>query len=94
MARMADLAAFALVVRLSIGLPFRFLWWMRLSLPMLARNRSFSAARQALSARTSKAVLFGSISPLRSRALPGAAAPVTSLRPMTPWRRSIEMWHL
>ncbi len=45
MGRTADLAAFALAVRFGIGLPFGFRWWMRLTLPTLARNRSFSAER-------------------------------------------------
>ncbi len=44
-ARTDDLAAFALAIRLGIGLPFGFLWWMRLTLPMRVRNRSFSAER-------------------------------------------------
>jgi len=59
-----------------------------------ARNRSFSAERQALSAQTSEAVLLGSISPSRSRARSWAAASVTLARRMMPWRRSMEMCDL
>jgi len=44
--------------------------------PMPARYRSFSADRYAVSAQTSEAVLFGSISPSRSRAPSWAAASV------------------
>ena len=44
-ARIADVAAFAWTVRFGSGLPFGLRWWMRLTLPMLARKRSFSAER-------------------------------------------------
>ena len=45
---------------LGIGRPFGLRRWLRLTLPMPARKRLFSAERQALSARTSEPVLLGS----------------------------------
>jgi hypothetical protein len=44
-ARTADFFALARAVRPVIGLPVGLRRWMRLTLPILARNRSFSAER-------------------------------------------------